>query len=186
MVLVDSPYHPPADQMPDSDAEPELDVLPVLVKKSFEEAGRMLDMWELPKWDGPTCGGRSMRLAAGGEDHTVCEGTALHKQLDGHWRLLQAGGWKHKTGGRPEENKHIRTPPPAVLIRCVRRTPIATPEDDGPLRVDLFRDDPFLGWRNGDYPEFVKAAIDTDAGHYDVFKFSHVSNTSRLVGFGNS
>lgn len=174
MLLIDSPYHPPADQIPLSDAEPLLDDLPVLVKKSFEEAERMLETWELPRWDGPACGGRPIRFSTADEDHAVPQRTALHKGLDGQWRPLPAGGWKRRTE-EPLEVKNSVSPPPAVMIRCVRRTPIATPDEDGTLQVDMYRQDPFLGWCSGEYPSFIQAAIDTDCGHYDVFKFSRVS-----------
>lgn len=182
MLLIDSPYHPPTDQIPPSDAEPLLDDLPVLVKKSFEEAERMLETWELPRWDGPACGGRPTRFSTAGEEHTVLERTALHKGLDGQWRTLPASGWKPMTGDGLGK-KIPASPPPAVMTRCVRRTPIATPDEDGPLQVDMYRDDPFLGWSSGEYPNFVQAAIDTDSGHYDVFKFSRVSPVfySRLL-----
>jgi hypothetical protein len=179
MLIVDSPYHPPAEQIPPSSAEPKLDDLPELVKKSFELAEKMLETWELPKWDGPACGDKLMRFTAGGEDLAVRAGSAQHKPLDGRWQALKTTEFKHDY---PSPTEKPILPPPAVMIRCVLSTPIATPADDGPLQVDMFRGDPFLGWSGGGYPGFIKAVIDTNAGHYDVFKFSHVRNTLHSAG----
>ncbi|KAG5974907.1 hypothetical protein E4U55_007971 [Claviceps digitariae] len=61
------------------------------------------------------------------------------------------------------------TPPPAVLLRCTKLSkPSPDSAPDLPCLVDLYRSEKLLGWE-GQYPDFIKAVIDVDADHYNIF-----------------
>jgi hypothetical protein len=45
--------------------------------------------------------------------------------------------------------------------------------------VDLFRDEKLLGWE-ARYPDFIKAVIDVDADHYNLFSMADTVGLERV------
>ncbi|KAL4982160.1 Alpha/Beta hydrolase protein [Aspergillus falconensis] len=165
LVLVDAAYHIPWSKLQGPNPDPELGPVPELIRKSFSNCSGLLDNWELPTWDDPSLGGEAIH-----RDHCAAGDTdqVLYKSLREDWRVLDCG--RH-------HDKVTASPPPALLLRCTH--PVPTKETD-PCRVDLFRDEPLLGW-DGRYPDFIKAVVETDAHHFNVFEFSKVVQaTARL------
>ncbi|KAL2864982.1 Alpha/Beta hydrolase protein [Aspergillus lucknowensis] len=152
LVLIDSAYHIPWSKLQGPNPEPELGPIPELIRKSFDNCSGLLDNWELPTWGDPAGDTDQVRYKF------VCE----------DWRTVESGR-HHATV--------TASPPPALLLRCTN--PVPTKEPD-PCRVDLFRDEPLLGW-DGRYPDFIKAVVEIDAHHFNVFELSKVVQaTARL------
>ncbi|EOD47884.1 putative esterase-like protein [Neofusicoccum parvum UCRNP2] len=65
------------------------------------------------------------------------------------------------------------------MLRCVDRVPA---KDGSPhtCRVDLPRDDVVLGWA-GAYPDFIKAVIDVDSHHYNIFDLARVKQVTAQI-----
>ncbi|KAF2177281.1 alpha/beta-hydrolase [Zopfia rhizophila CBS 207.26] len=169
LVLIDSPYHVPWFDSSPSVSEPVLVDVPPLVQKAFDYCDVLLRSWALPSWDGPACEGRDVHFAVGGSAFEIKPGTVLYKPLEGEWNAIgtraRASSQRQRT--RTETSEHPVLPPPAVMLRCVKRAATAGGASD-PCRVDLPRDDALLGWED-DYPGFIKAVLELDSDHYTVF-----------------
>lgn len=174
LLLIDSPYHVALCRQPPSNVSPNFDGLPDLVRKSLDNCDVLLDKWDLPQWTGPAYGGKTVRFNVGGERYSLQDGSVLYKPLREDWRVK-----KTRTFLQNETAEQPAIPPPAVIVRCVGKTPTKTVSSE-PCRVDRYRDEPFLGW-DGNYPSFIKAAIDTDTHHYNIFDFAHVRHQSASV-----
>lgn len=172
MLIIDSPHHLPRSKIQQSTVEPELSAFPELVHKMFASCDVMLQDWELPKWDAPTGEDKETRIATGGRSFKVQPGQMLYKPLNGTWRPVAFERYEHT-----EISEKPKAPPPAVLIRCVRHVNKAT-ESDNPALVDIHRDEVLLGWA-GNYPDFIRATIDVDADHYDIFDRSQQAKVSK-------
>jgi hypothetical protein len=163
-LIVDSPRHIPRSQLRGSTVEPELAGLPDLVRKSFDNCDAMLEHWQLPAWDAPTRGGTPISVATGGAAYTIRPGTVLRRPVGGSWAPHAVK--RHDFEGTPAAPK---APPPAVMVRCTlpaQRAKAAQGSRD-PCTIDLFRDEPLLGWEAA-YPDFIVATIDVEADHYSV------------------
>ncbi|KAI9152063.1 putative thioesterase lcsE [Paramyrothecium foliicola] len=165
LLIIDSPRHIPRSELRASTVEPELSELPELIKKSFDNCDEMLDTWQLPTWNAPTKEGKSLPVAVTGRTYTIQPGTVLHKPLQGGWTLRESKRFNFET---PTEE--TKAPPPAVLIRCTlpAKKSKAAQNSQDPCLIDLFRDEPLLGWE-GAYPDYIVASIDVEADHYNVF-----------------
>lgn len=170
MLIIDSPRHVPRAEIRSSTVEPELSDLPELIQKSFDNCDEMLEDWSLPSWDAPTNNGKPIPVAVTGRTYTIQPGTVLQKPVNGQWSLQKVKQFEFKD--TPAESK---APPPAVMIRCTlpaRKAKDAQDSSD-PCIIDLFRNEPLLGWE-GEYPDYIVATIDVEADHYNVFdKFDH-------------
>jgi hypothetical protein len=174
LLLIDSPYHTALCRQPRSEATPDFDGLPELVRKSLENCDDLLENWDLPQWDGPSNAAKPVRVSLRGEKFPLRDGSVLYKPLQESWRTV-----KTRTFQQEKLSEQGATPPPAVIVRCVQKTPTKTPSDEL-CRVDKYRDEPLLGWDHN-YPSFIKAAIDTDTHHYNIFDFAHVSRSIQFV-----
>lgn len=168
MLLIDSPRHIARSKVTVPTSAPALSNLPDLVIKSFDNCDIILQDWDLPTWDGPTKEGKDVRVGVGGRSFTVNQNKVLYKPLRSPWKVIETKTFKHET---VVENP--KAPPPAVLMRCVRHVKKLVSDSTGPCLIDLHREKTLLGWEE-DYPDFVKACIDVDADHYDIF--DHLSH----------
>ncbi|KAH7142600.1 Alpha/Beta hydrolase protein [Dactylonectria estremocensis] len=179
MLMIDSPYHVAMNRFPGAGADPDFSKLPDLVRKSLNNCDQLLQNWELPQWDGPALGGRTVTLGVGGEKHQVEDGNILYKSLTEGWQNVEAQRFHQDAG---ESAPAGDGPPPTVMVRCVGYAKTKTPSDKSCF-VDLYRDERFLGWE-GTYPSFIKASMDTDTNHYGVFDFKHVSKLTIQLNEG--
>ncbi|KAJ4156277.1 hypothetical protein NW754_007901 [Fusarium falciforme] len=161
ILMVDSPVQIPTSTLPPCGPDPDFSDLPDLVRKSFDKFDAMLSVCDLPAWDSPACQGKPVRLAAGGKTFTV--------KTD-------------QEEGRVEVTEQFTGPPPAVLVRCLRRTPTDAPSQ-GPSQVDRYRDDLLLGWE-GRHQSFIKAVIDVDKHHFNVFQPSNADTMTQHINEG--
>ncbi|RYP05217.1 hypothetical protein DL764_003959 [Monosporascus ibericus] len=82
LLLVDSPYHVPTRRLETSHCDPAIKGLPDLVRKSFSNCTEMLRKWELPRWDGPACGGRDVTFKVSEKRFALRTGQILHEPLE--------------------------------------------------------------------------------------------------------
>lgn len=177
MLIIDSPWHVPRDRLRSSTVEPELSGFPPLVQKCFENCDVMLEKWELPRWDAPAGGDGDARLATGGRSFNIRPNEFIYKPLDGDWRTETFQQYDHQ-----EISEKPKSPPPAVLIRCVQPVKKATESED-PALIDIWRDEPLLGWERN-YPDYIKATIDVDADHYNIFERTQMAKVSATQSCG--
>lgn len=164
-LIIDSPHHIPRSRLKTDTVDPELKGMPGLVQKAFDNCDIMLEDWELPNWDAPSGGAKLSQVSVrGGKVFDVRPGKALYKPLVGDWRAIDHRIHQH---GEPARLGKLVAPPPAVMVRCVKPVP-KTLQSEKPALIDLHRKDTLLGWQ-GSYPDFIKATIDVDADHYNVF-----------------
>lgn len=184
LLIVDSPYHIPWSQQPQTNQEFDMSGMPELVRKSFDNCDEMLDKWELPSWSDSVGAGQPLRVRSMGQSYTLDETHVLHKPIDGQRRIIET------SRARSYDNDSISSssdsysepvaPPPAVLVRCIKETPTKGPAESIPYHLDLFRDDPLLGWADN-YPPFIKAVFDTNSHHFDVFDLRKVRYNSQVT-----
>jgi hypothetical protein len=162
-ILIDSPYHIATSKIDEPQQEPDLGDLPELVKTCFNQCSDYLEFWDLPEFTGPTKGGKLVTTWAGGRSHDIPPNQVLHLPLDGKWKTKEIKNFEHKEkAAKPIE------PPPGVLLRALGRTPRpAGAERD--CSIDMYRDEELLGWE-GRYADFIKATIDIDSAHFDMFE----------------
>lgn len=162
LLIIDSPYHIARSKLTVPTTDTQIDGLPDLVQKAFDNCDIMLEHWDLPSWDGPACGGKDVKVGVAGRSFTLKPGSVLYKPVDGAWKPITTRTYNHETA--VDEPK---APPPGVMVRCTR--PIEKPEGArDPCLIDLYRDETLLGWE-GNHADFIKAVIDVDADHYNVF-----------------
>ncbi|KAK2755920.1 putative secondary metabolism biosynthetic enzyme [Arachnomyces sp. PD_36] len=175
LLIIDSAYYEPlpetkavnSSEMTGSKNSTSLpEGLPEETKKSFEACGLLLDNWELPKWDGPSLGGKGVQVSIAGSSSLLERGTSLHKPVAGSWATIDTATY-HQPGSTPQSI----SPPPAVAIRCTRPTPGSQ---------DQYDNERLLGWE-GRYPDFIKAVIDVDAEHYTLFDHVDEAKMSSLT-----
>lgn len=182
-LLIDSPYHIPNIELGGSPIDPDLTHLPALIQKSFEHCNTYLDEWRLPQWTGSTRGGKELRIQAGGKGWDVPPGQAVHLSLGGEWTVT--------TDEKPYEHAEVAekpvAPPPGVLLRALNRSVKADESEtraNGGCTIDLFRDEKLLGW-GGRYPDFVKATLDIDSAHFDMFDKTNENRVSETCSRGD-
>ncbi|KAM6516605.1 hypothetical protein FALCPG4_014786 [Fusarium falciforme] len=181
ILMVDSPVQIPTSTLPPCGPDPDFSDLPDLVRKSFDKFDAMLSVCDLPAWDSPACQGKPVRLAAGGKTFTVETDQVLHLPLGGGWTTASLTKTPREEG-RVEVTEQFTGPPPAVLVRCLRRTPTDAPSQ-GPSQVDRYRDDLLLGWE-GRHQSFIKAVIDVDKHHFNVFQPSNADTMTQHINEG--
>lgn len=172
-VLIDSPFHIPTSVLSEPVQEPDLGDLPDLVKTCFHHCTDYLEFWDLPTYTAPTMGGKLVTTWAGGRSHDIAPNQILHLGVDGKWTKREV-----KTFEFPETtDKKKVAPPPGVLLRALKRTPRpeGAPVD---CTIDWFRDEELFGWE-GRYPEFLKASMDIDSAHFDMFEKLNDQRVSR-------
>ena len=169
ILLIDSPFHIPMCKLPPCGPDPDFNGLPELVRKSFNNYDILLDKWELPQWTIPAFQGKTIYFTVVDESFAVPDSRILHKPLGQNWRDVKTRSFEHGTA-ISEQSIEL---PPAVMVRCAWPTPIDTSSKE-PCHVDRFRHETLLGW-DGNYPNFIKAAIDTDTHHFNIFESPNVS-----------
>lgn len=170
-VIIDSPFHIPITKMNEPLVDPDFGALPELTQKAFKNCDIYLDSWELPSWTGPANGKKTLTLTAGEKNFEVKQGQALHLGLSGDWKVRDG-----KIFDSYEETDDPIAPPPGVLIRALNRSD-RPPGADRDCTIDRFRDEPLLGWE-GSYPDYIKATLDVDTGHFDMFDKSKEERVS--------
>ncbi|GAB0138687.1 hypothetical protein EsDP_00006913 [Epichloe bromicola] len=182
-LMIDSPIQIPTSTLPPCGPDPDFSDLPDQVRMSFDKFDAMLSVCPLPTWDSPACQGNPVRLSAGGKTFTVDTNQVLHLPLDGGWTTAPLTKTPQEED-RKEVTEQFTGPPPAVLVRCLRRTP--TPTDvpsQKPSQVDRYRDDLLLGWE-GRHQSFIKAVIDVDSHHFNVFDSSNIDTMTQHMNEG--
>ncbi|KZL81653.1 esterase-like protein [Colletotrichum incanum] len=169
LLIIDSPHHTPWSELTLATSKPDLGNIPELVQKSFDNCQGLLNTWKLLPWDRDACNGRDVCVAVGGEKFRLRGGEFIYKPAQGRWRTMKTRGFDRV---RTSSRQPI-SPPPGVLIKCVQHVP-AKGSTSYPVQVDLCRDEPLLGWE-GNHVEFIKAVIEADAHHFNIFQFSNVS-----------
>ncbi|KAL7934554.1 alpha/beta-hydrolase [Trichoderma chlorosporum] len=166
IVMVDTPYHIPYNQLEGLTDDPVLEDIPEAVQKCFERCDEMLDAWEVPKWDGPTCNGKIVFFGVGGRRHSVAPGKVLYKPFQETWSPIEVPEYNKLSDEWLPEKASI-TPPPTVLLRATQFMPLPEGRTE-PYIIDKFREDPTLGW-SGNHPDFIKAVLDVNSNHYAMF-----------------
>ena len=184
MVIIDSPFQLPPDQRP-ANVDPDLSDLPELVRKAFDNADSAVTGWQAPAWDGSTLGGKDVKVRVGATILDVGLGQVAHKPVKGQWTVVDSP--KHEQ----EAAADGKTPPPAVFIKATKNVAPAKGSDQV-CDIDYLREEKLLGW-GGRYPDFIKAVIDFDNNHFDMFdkmNFEQVrcfgATGTRLLTWNNS
>jgi hypothetical protein len=155
-------------ELPTYAPDPNFKHLPELVRKSFENYDVLLDIWELPQWTTPALEGGTIRCSAGGKTFMVANGTILYKPLGKGWGDVKMQIFEHGTSTL----ERCIALPPAALIRCAQAIP--TDKDSKmPSFVDRFRHETLLGW-DSNFPSFIKATVDTNTHHFNIFESQNV------------
>lgn len=203
LLIIDSPYHIARSKITVPTSKAELPGLPALVEKSFDNCDDMLQDWDLPSWDSPDGGGgcTDAQFTVGGKTFRVPNGEVLRKPansdpLDNNWETVAVKPYKMDPRSNTPGTGAAGSPPPAVLLRCIKR---AKPKsnlgdrhglsqgqgqghngDTPGCLVDLFRHETLLGWE-ARYPDFIKAVIDVDADHYNLFERTDTVGLERVT-----
>jgi hypothetical protein len=157
-------------QLPPCGLDPDFSGLPELVRKSFDNYDVLLDTWELPQWTAPASQGKTIRFAVGsGNIFTVPDGSILHKPVRQDWHQVETRGFEQRTASSGLSIE----PPAAVLVKCAWPTP-SDPSSKEPSHVDRYRHETLLGW-DGNHPNFIKAVVDTETHHFNIFESANVS-----------
>lgn len=182
MLIIDSPFHIPLSKLSLATSQASLPGLPDLVRKSLDNCVGLLKDWSLPDWDAPAYNGQDVQINITQtsnrrkEDVSIPSGHVLYKPLQGEATVTSTAKKSEQTEPPQPETSigkaHVL--PPAVLLRCVKHASSSDPSK--PARIDLFREKMMLGW-DENYLEFIKAVIDVDSNHYNIFEFSKVSSS---------
>ncbi|KAL1297536.1 hypothetical protein AAFC00_006108 [Neodothiora populina] len=174
MVIIDSPFHTPLKDLSVETAKPELSHLPELVRKSLHNCGALLADWSLPEWDADAYKDRGIRTVVDSTsaDVDVPAGQVWYKPLKGPAEVVPVSRASPPPAKADPDASHD-VPPFSVLLRCVDRAPSTDPDSTKPAHIDIRRDQLVLGW-DENYPEFIKAVIDVDAHHYNLFEFERI------------
>lgn len=166
MILIDSPFHVPWKESASEVSKAVLPKLPALVQKSFDNCKDLLSEWRLPDWSQ-----QGLSEYAPGQTFLVPPHRILYQPLHGGVAVMPTVPFQpaEKNDDRVIVEDVSAFPPIAVLLRCTH--PVPSADSGKPARVDLFRDKLVLGW-DEHYPEFIKAVIDVDAHHYNLFEYT--------------
>ena len=198
LLIIDTSYHIPWSKFQFQPSEPHLPALPKEVLRSFQNCKSLLDTWELPQWDAAAYKGRTVHCTVK-NDHlaknimSIPAGHVLHKPLQSESRIIAVANVKHdpQEAGSDDDSFNsvsrggyslspvLLLPPSAVLLRCNEYTKSKDPSGP-PTRMDCFRTKRLLGW-DENYPEFIKAVIDLDAHHYNIFDIDKVGLIRSIV-----
>ncbi|KAL7921044.1 Alpha/Beta hydrolase protein [Trichoderma austrokoningii] len=180
IVMMDTPYHTPYRHEEGLTDDPVIENIPEAVQKCFDRCDEMLEYWEVPRWDKAACDGKFVSFGVDGRRYSVPPGKVLYKPIDGIWSPIEVP--QYKALEEPQPEKASLMTPPTVLLRCT--DPMPLPEGrTQPFIIDKYRNDPTLGW-SGNTPEFIRAVIDVQSNHYEMFEKEHDTRikdvTSRL------
>ena len=181
MLMIDSPYHFARCRITQPLAETDHGDVPDKIIRSFANTDAMLNEWDLPSWKGPSfMQGNKVTARFKGLSFDLGQGTTLYKPLRGSWRIVDYKSYArpNQADEGPSDATKGKGPPPGVMIRCVRESDKIFDSGDGPVLVDIFRHETFLGWE-GQYPDFLVAMMDFDSHHYDVFDVSDFGKVSQ-------
>jgi hypothetical protein len=183
IIMIDSPFHIPRikdEVMPE--AEPP--DLPALVKNCLAQCKDLLNVWDLPRWDDAASSDRETRCRLKSNDWTIPPQHVLYVpvisdpsiQRVGHYingaRQSDEVSADNDTTSIQAQQNHP-SPPTAALLRATEPVPSNDPTK-GPVRTDRWRHELLLGWDER-YPEFIKAVIDLESHHYNIFEYQKVS-----------
>lgn len=166
IVMMDTPYHIPYSREEGPTDDPVIENIPASIQKCFDRCDEMLNDWEVPKWDGPACDGKTVFFGVGGRRYSVPPGKVLYKPFQGTWSSVEVPQYKPSEESQPD--KALIAPPPTVLIRSTQAMPLPEGRTQ-PFIIDKYRNDRTLGWA-GSTPEFIKAVIDVNSNHYEMFE----------------
>lgn len=172
LLLIDSPYvfspshiDPTLSNTTRPDLQPApLNDLPDLALKSMVRSDIMLENWNLPTWERE--GSENNRHLANLSTHEKSEDRQV-KCVEQNSNLENGDSGLKSTG-----------PPPALLVRC-RRYVDDQYNSSNVCLVDLHRHEKLLGWENG-HPGFIKAVVEVDADHYNIFDINDISKVRIL------
>ncbi|KAK2592736.1 hypothetical protein QQS21_009579 [Conoideocrella luteorostrata] len=169
LLVIDSPYHIARSKVKEATSKAQLDTLPELVQKAFDNCDIMLQNWDLPQWNGGDGGKtKDMKVTIGGQKFKLQPSQVLYKPSDGDhqtWNTIETKPFERKG---EDSTLAAGSPPPAVLIRCTKPAKAKDDTQGLPCLIDLHREERLLGWE-GRYASFIKAVIDVDADHYGIF-----------------
>ncbi|PTB62565.1 alpha/beta-hydrolase [Trichoderma citrinoviride] len=167
IVMMDTPHHLPWSQVDGPTDDPVIENIPPAIQKCFERCDEMIEHWEVPKWDGPACDGKTVFFGVGGRRYSVPPGKVLHKSFEGAWSPVEVPQYSKPAEEASQSEKASITPPPTVLIRAIQHMPLPEGRTE-PYIIDKHRNDRTLGW-SANAPEFIKAVIDVNSNHYEMF-----------------
>jgi hypothetical protein len=75
----------------------------------------------------------------------------------------------------PLKNTSGRKPPPAILLRARDRVPTSGIDPSEICDIDIYRDNPTLGWDNYGM-KFIRKVLPVNGHHYDVFQDGNVGS----------
>ncbi|PNP38374.1 hypothetical protein TGAMA5MH_09732 [Trichoderma gamsii] len=169
IVMMDTPYHSPYSQEEGPTDDPVIENVPEAVQKCFDRCDEMLENWEAPKWDRPACDGKIVFFGVDGRRYSVPPGKVLYKPFNGIWSPIEVPQYKPLEESQ-SQNASLMTPP-TVLLRCTEPMPLPEGRTQ-PFIIDKYRNDRTLGWA-GNTPEFIRAVVDVQSNHYEMFEKSH-------------
>ncbi|KAL3419937.1 thioesterase domain-containing protein [Phlyctema vagabunda] len=159
LLIIDSPYHTPGRKQDFDNLG--LPPLPELVRKSFDQSGNMMKIWELPSWDGVQAqSGRELLV----DGLVVKPGEVLNVDVLG----------KAKVESVPKYEEDGGFPPWAVLVKATQTL------KNTDAVIDRWRNEKVLGWE-GRYPEFVKAVVEVDSHHFAMFSLSTIDYITEKI-----
>ncbi|KAK3685293.1 Alpha/Beta hydrolase protein [Podospora appendiculata] len=181
LLLIDSPYLLPGCKLPPGVPPPDLAGIPDLVLISLANCEAMLETWELPTWDKAAFEGRDVRFTARGRSFNIAPGNVVYKPLEGDWKTVAVKAQQIQDDNRIHQGS-FGSPqlPPAVMLRSVDRAPVKGADSGKPCRVDMFRDEPLLGWDTR-YPSFIKAVMEARSHHYDMFNGKNIKQVTAQI-----
>lgn len=181
LLLIDSPFQIPWCKW-NAVSEPLLPGLPALVRNCLDGCADLLDTWELPSWGSTAWKGRETEFVFNHKKFKIPPRHVYHKPLHGIGLVVsvaQSPEMIISDQNAADKDSQTSYPPPpslspptSVLLRCTEKVP--SKESNGhAVRVDRFRDTTMLNW-DTNYPEFIKAVIDVESHHYNIFDLKKV------------
>ncbi|OTA03522.1 lipase/esterase [Trichoderma parareesei] len=167
IVMMDTPHHLPWSQIDGPTDDPVIENIPPAIQKCFERCDEMIEHWEVPRWDGPACDGKVVFFGVGGRRYSVPPGKVLYKPFEGVWSPVEVPRYSEPAEEASQSGRATITPPPTVLIRAIQSMPLPEGRTE-PYIIDKHRHDRTLGW-SANAPEFIKAVIDVNSNHYEMF-----------------
>lgn len=193
LLLIDSPFQIPWCKWK-AMSEPLLPGLPALVRNCLDGCAELLDTWELPSWDTAAWKGRETEFIIDYKKIKVPPRHVYHKPICGPGSVVSVAQpremtaapaasdpndlqstsiWHLPQSSSSSASSSSLSPPTSVLLRCTEKVP-SKDSSGHAVRVDRFRSTTMLNWETN-YPEFIKAVIDVESHHYNIFDLKKVS-----------
>ncbi|KAL6872381.1 alpha/beta-hydrolase [Trichoderma longibrachiatum] len=179
IVMMDTPHHLPWSQVDGPTDDPVIENIPPAIQKCFERCDEMIEHWEVPRWDGPACDGKPVFFGVGGRRYSVPPGKVLYKPFEGAWSPVEVPRYDKPAEEASQSEKGSITPPPTVLIRAIQSMPLPEGRTE-PYIIDKHRNDRTLGW-SANAPEFIKAVIDVNSNHYEMFEKTNAAQIKDMT-----